>query len=298
MTKKYIILGIFAALFLFITPVQAFTYCDDQAKPALDCPTDYSIMCISAGGYHWGCAKESGYGVVEVSSLEAPLLQNETAASVAPDSTSLQKIDATANTLNTKIDLKDAAQDSQRLLPTVNKSTDDNEDLQRVLPTVNKATNESESSERVLPTVNKRTVEAKVTVRGWDPDKKEAITQKIKEKALENPQLNSVDISEDVVQMDYLVPAKLFGLIPWNMPMKVSADANVTVKVKFPWYRFLTTTGFAKASNQINEVFQNNQTDLEFLKSKDSNERQLEIFLKISNTMHEMSKSIIQNVKA
>lgn len=157
-----------------------------------------------------------------------------------------------------------------------------------------------ESSERVLPTVNKRTVEAKVTVQGWDVEKKAAIEGTIQNETNENPYIDSVAISENTLTIDYLIPAKLFGFISVQMHTVITSDENANVKVQFPWWKFLATSQLSKSKveAELNYVFQNNQTDLEFLKAKASQDRQVEIFIKISNTMHEMSKSIIANIKA
>lgn len=45
--------------------VQAATECDLQAKPALGCPTGYSVMCIPIGTPHWGCGKEANGVITE-----------------------------------------------------------------------------------------------------------------------------------------------------------------------------------------------------------------------------------------
>jgi len=265
MTKKHLVLIVFVGVLMVTGSVGAVTSCDDQAKPAFSCPTGYSIMCLSSGGYHWGCGKESGGLIIEVEgSAETTGVKStmQTQAQVEGSDESSVKIDATVNRLDSKIDTT------------------------------------NESSQRLLPTVNKRTVEAKVTVKGWDADKKEEITGKVKEETKNNPEISSVDISEDTVVVVYSTPAKLFGFIPWNVHLNISADADARVKVKFPWYRFMVKTSFSNAAELVNGVFQNNQTDLEFLKSRATEERQVEIFLKISNTMHEMSKSIISNIKA
>lgn len=138
----------------------------------------------------------------------------------------------------------------------------------------------------------------KVQVRGWDPEKRKEITARIETKLESNPEIQLVDIAEENVDMEYVVFGKFFGFIHHNMKMRIFADAKARVKVKFPWYKFMVKTNFSNAAQTLNEVFQHNQTDLEFLKSQEVLERQIQIFLKISNTMHEMSKGIIGNIKA
>ncbi len=66
MKKGYIFLALSA--FIILSPAKgafAVTNCDSQAKPALDCPTGYTMMCIPVGGDHWGCGKESNGTIIE-----------------------------------------------------------------------------------------------------------------------------------------------------------------------------------------------------------------------------------------
>ena len=125
------------------------------------------------------------------------------------------------------------------------------------------------NSERVLPTVNKKTA-AKVTVRGWDVEKKEQIEAKIQAALENNPQINSLEVSENSVLVNYGATAKLLGFIPVTMPITVTADADAKVKVKFPWWKFMASSNFSNTAELLNGVFQNNQTDLEFLLKKAS----------------------------
>jgi hypothetical protein len=66
------------ALTLLPGAVLAATNCDSQPKPALDCPTGYSMMCIPTGGDHWGCGKEGAGGGIE----EVPPAQTRPVESV------------------------------------------------------------------------------------------------------------------------------------------------------------------------------------------------------------------------
>jgi hypothetical protein len=193
--------------------------------------------------------------------------------------------------LQAGVDTKvNASADTQRLLPTVNKDTDsDNDAASGIIvgggpgggPRVREA------------------VEAKVTVKGWNPEKKEMIEKEVKAEAEAKTEIQSVDIDENNVTVTYSMPGKLFGFLPWNMTMAIVADADARVKVKLPWYRFMVKSDVSSDINaQADHIFQHNQSDLEFLKSKSSEDRQVEIFLSISAKMHEMSKSIIQNIKA
>lgn len=211
-------------------------------------------------------------------------------------STSLKDGEIKSTTqVDTKIEINNDAQEDSSAAS----KDDSQENSSRLLPTVNKATDDTEeNSERVLPTVNKRTVEAKVTVRGWDAEKKQAIEDKIKQETEDKPEIDNVSIGEDEVVMDYKAGAKLFGFIPMVMHVNIVADANANVNVHFPWYKFLVSSNASKTKEKLDHVFQNNETNLEFIKSKSPEDRQLEIFLQISAALHEMSKSIIANIKA
>lgn len=66
------------SLFIFLSgfamTTSAATECDSQAKPALSCPTGYSVMCIPVGTPHWGCGTESSDGqIVEAAAAKAVL---------------------------------------------------------------------------------------------------------------------------------------------------------------------------------------------------------------------------------
>ena len=149
-------------------------------------------------------------------------------------------------------------------------------------------------AQRVLPTVNKKTeINAKVTVRGWDAQKKEQIEAKIQAALEHNPNISSLEVSENSVLVKYGATARVLGIVPVTMPMTITADADAKVKVQFPWWKFMVTSYFSNTAQLMNGVFQNNQTDLEFLLKKPTEERQVEIFIKISDSlraMEEMSK--------
>ena len=274
MNKKYLFLALLSFL-LITSPVFAEETCNNQAKPALSCPTGYSIMCIPIGGWHWGCGKEGAYSsITEVQGTLIEPEKTEEVKVVEPVESSL--IDSVKNLEDDGIEVE-----TQRVLPTVNKNIDDDNDG---------------SDERVLPTVNKKTT-AKVEVRGCDDDEKEEIELEVESEIEGDDAIKSVEITKENVNLKYAAKAKLFGFIPMKMSMDVSSDAEGRVKVKFPWYRFLVQTDYAKSAEVLNYIFQNNETDFEFLKTKGSAEAQIEIFITISNAMHEMSKSIIQNIK-
>lgn len=268
MNKKYLVSLVMGGLFITAS-VFATTDCGSQAEPAFGCRAGYSVMCLSAGGDHWGCGKESNGIVIEVSGSPSGSL----------GTTSVE----TTTRTQTNVENKDTSSDDSRLLPTVNK--------------IDEGVKGDANSERVLPTVNKKT-DATVTVPGWDADKKESIQSDIDTEIENDSAIKSVEVSEDAVAMAYATPAKLFGFIPMNMNLSISADAEGRVKVRFPWFSFLVKSDFNKTAEVLNGIFQHNQSDFEFVNAKGSAKAQVEIFTTLSKAMHEMTKSIIQNIKA
>lgn len=277
MTKKYLFLICTVAI-LFTSSVSAEETCNNQAKPALSCPTGYSIMCIPTGGWHWGCGKEGAYNsITEVQGITIEPTTTQEVKAVEPTESS--SIDSAKNLEDDGIELE-----TQRVLPTVNKVEDDDDD-----------DDDDGSDERVLPTVNKK--EVTIKIEGWEDNEKEEMELEIELEIEDDDAVKEVEITQENVSIKYATKAKLFAFIPITMNMDVSSDAEGRVKVKFPWYKFLAKTDYAKSAEILNYIFQNNETDFEFLKTKGSAKAQLEIFITIKNIMHEMSKSIIQNIK-
>ncbi len=302
---------LFSTLFLGSSLfAQAITNCDDQAKPALDCPAGYTMMCVPVGGDHWSCGKESDGVIIESSSaaettgvkstMQTQVRVEATSSEATIESSGAVKEGGSSDRLLPTVNkINDSSSNSSsRVLPTVNKKQVDNSS-NRLLPTVNKKEENASSSARLLPTVNKR-ADQKVTVRGWDPQKKEEISGMAETQIAENEDIKAVDISEDTVKIDYSAPAKLFGIFPMKIGLSVAADAQARVKVKFPWYRFLLSTNTVDIQSEFDHVYQHNQTDLEFLKMQDTVARQSEIFQALSNVLkarHDASIQIISNIK-
>ena len=65
---------------------------------------------------------------------------------------------------------------------------------------------------------------------------------------------NVVDVnsSDSSVQVNYKVPATLFGFIPTTLSTDVSVSSDKNVDVKFPWYSFLFSTKTSKADIKTN----------------------------------------------
>ncbi len=184
------------------------------------------------------------------------------------------RIDTTQTQLDAKIDAKVDAQVKPPVSSEVNIKTED-------------------SGATADPTGG-----AKVIVKGWNPETKKSIEGRIATQVQADADIKEVEIAEDTVRFVYATPARLLGFIPITMNLTVTSDTEGRVKVNFPWYRMFTKTEFKNASNALNAVYQHNQTNLEFLKTKTGADVQVEIFLQLSKAMHDMAKSIIQNIRA
>lgn len=177
---------------------------------------------------------------------------------------------------------KDSDGSSERLLPTVNKKTDT-------------------SSQRVLPTVNKR--EAKVIVRGWDTEKKEEVAnmeKNIKATAEADENIASIEIKPEKIEMQYRRPAKLFGFIPVAYYHAFTIDDKGNVAQGHPWWLAFAKDDADSFGSDAKYVFQNNQSDLRFIKMQTAIEQQVQRFNALSNvlkTRHEAAMNSIRNIK-
>jgi len=256
--KKYLIPILSAAMLLTGVVALAETNCDNQPKPAKVCPAGYTMQCIPTGGDHWGCAKQSNGLFIEVSEASSA-------------STGAGSIQGT---------VKGEAE--------VSTGTTSSKDWEGFEEDDEKNSNAAESKTEVV-TKGGSTVSvpsqaaAKIIVSGWDPEKKEAIEAKVKMQTAKDASLKSVEITQGNVTVVYASRAKLFAIFPITMNINVSSDVEGKVKVKFPWYHFLTTSTYTVAETKLNAIFQHNESNMEFLKTKGSAEAQAQIFVMLSD---------------
>lgn len=170
---------------------------------------------------------------------------------------------------------------------------------ERVLPTVNKKTDAS--SQRVLPTVNKR--EAKVVVRGWDAEKKEEVAnmeKNVKATTDADENIASIEIRPEKIEMTYRRPAKLFGFIPVAYYHAFMVDDKGNVAQGHPWWLAFAKDDADNFGSDVKYIFQNNQSDLRFIKMQTLIEQQMQRFSSLSNVMktrHDTAMNAIRNMK-
>ncbi len=154
------------------------------------------------------------------------------------------------------------------------------------------------SAERVLPTVNKRT--ASVIVRGWDPDRKEAIEAKIKLITDKDENIAKAEVAEDKIEISYRRPAKLLGFIPVAYYHAFTMDGKGNISHGKPWWLAFATNDADEFTADVSATFQNNQSNLDFLRLQDLVARQsraFEVLSSILKARHEAAMNSIRNMK-
>ena len=166
----------------------------------------------------------------------------------------------------------------------------------------------------------------KVTVRGWDTEKKEEIidnSQNIKTSAdfktyieavvLNDDAIKGIKVNKDTIEVESKEHGKLFWFIPVEMISKVIVKYTLTdstedvadVDVKFPWWHIfvkklndgpdaMETKIKADLSSSAWFKIDNSDTITDASKASQT----LEVISNTLKVQHEMSKSIIQNIKA
>ena len=160
-----------------------------------------------------------------------------------------------------------------------------------------------------------------VEVRGWDPVLKESVrgaasgvpetTEELAVLAAsavsEDENLESVSLNFEKITWEYKSYGKLLGFIPvsFTKTITVSTDPETTgeVKVKFPWYRFLTRVDVSgkELGQEISSAFKGEGiAGLNPEHEPPTIETRARIFTTISNVLkarHEAAMGSIRNIK-
>ncbi len=120
-----------------------------------------------------------------------------------------------------------------------------------------------------------------------------------------DPNIVSVVVADDRVEMDYKQPAKLFGFIPVQLLIHSSVDATGRVKVKFPWLARLAKTNRAEVEaaveveneklDSLGEVGDEQQLKLQL--TMDQKSKFEEMLSNIMKKMSEATDNITENLK-
>jgi hypothetical protein len=162
----------------------------------------------------------------------------------------------------------------------------------------------------------------KVTVRGWDPKKKEEIIGRPEEVktsddlkmyveavALNDEAIKDIRINKDVIEVESRESGKLFGFIPVHMTRTVSVKYSLAdssedpVDVEFSWWHV-----FVKKPESASDITKEIKTELYLLKMEDmkrvrsesaisSHARTLQLLSNVLKTKHDTAKNSISNVR-
>ena len=154
--------------------------------------------------------------------------------------------------------------------------------------------------------------DGKVEVRGWDPEKKEVTIKPenvnspkdfldlVGATVLSDENIESVSLDSKEIKMEYRQPAKLFGFIPMSLTAQVELSGTDQLKVKFPWYTFLTKNNAKEVKDEIDVLsfsWGAKATDEEDINLQDR-ARKFQAISNVLRASHDTMKAIIQNIKA
>ena len=170
----------------------------------------------------------------------------------------------------------------------------------------------SSEAKRAAEKADVGTVRAGVIVRGWDSREKvdmpgrgpvmaaQVLEEKGREIAKRDENIRRVLATKESVEIDYSHPGRLFGFFDITYRVRYSMDKEGRVKVRFPWYRFMLRDASGDLAKSVEYVFQNNETNLDFLKLQDDVLRQTQALQTLSSvlkTKHDTVKNSIGNIR-
>jgi type VI protein secretion system component Hcp len=152
----------------------------------------------------------------------------------------------------------------------------------------------------------------KVTVRGWDPEKKEEVQGSalnesdlgllVAVQTVGDENIEEVTLNFAKIKVEYSSEGKLFGFIPISYLIDVTAERSEEiegseygrVKVRFPWYRAFMSTGLSRSDIEA-EIKQ----EIEVSKTESELAAQARVFITISNILkvhHDTAMAIIRKI--
>jgi hypothetical protein len=256
----------FIALIIPVSVTLASTNCDNQAKPALGCPTGYSMMCNPVGGDHWSCGKEgsgaisnpsnpSGTavpGVVQYRETNLEFIKKESSSSESEtkgDDNGTGMYNSMDNGTNTEeLDMGMMGQEIEKYIKFAGvKGEKNNENLNFSLDNLDNLRADIE--------------DGKVSVRGWDPKEKKLtvgpesintakdLAEYAAGLAAQDENIEGIETGQNEMSFHYSNEGKLFGIFPIKFSALSTIDTGSSterVKVKFPWYSFFIKKDFSE----------------------------------------------------
>jgi hypothetical protein len=164
----------------------------------------------------------------------------------------------------------------------------------------------------------------RVEVRGWNPKDKEAAKTQYSEsdlnfiltraarnegdleeytKALSqsDPNIENIIVTESVVAMDYRFPAKLLGLIDLDYTYHAEVDAFGRIKVKLPWWLFLTNNNAGDVTSDLEEELSTVGDDaqlanIDLQNTLQKQQQTLQTMSNVSKAAHDTAMAIIRKI--
>ncbi len=146
----------------------------------------------------------------------------------------------------------------------------------------------------------KRDFGDRVQIRGWDPDRKEALEAKLKLITDKDENIAKAEVEQEKIKISYRRPAKLLGFIPVAYYHAFTMDGKGNISHGKPWWLALASSDANDFASEVSAAFQNNQSNLDFLRLQDLVARQSRAFEILSNilkTRHDVAMNAIRNMK-
>lgn len=121
-----------------------------------------------------------------------------------------------------------------------------------------------------------------------------------KDVAEKDENIRSVEVRQDSVKVVYRRPAKLFGFIPVAYYHAFTLDGKGQLAHGRPWWLIFARSDVQDFEKNVKAAFQNNQSNLDFLKLQDAVQKQsraLEVLSNVLKTSHDTAMSVIRNLK-
>jgi hypothetical protein len=121
--------------------------------------------------------------------------------------------------------------------------------------------------------------------------------------AAKDDKIKNINVNENKVEIKYQAKAKLFGFIPLNYNLAVSADTqNNKIQIKKPWWLFLTTNNANDLGKAIDDAANslNDNSELESLNIQDLLGQRAKAVALASNLLAALAsttQSIVNNIK-
>jgi hypothetical protein len=163
-----------------------------------------------------------------------------------------------------------------------------------------------------------------VVVRGWDYKKKEAVQTQYGQTDLDfilkrasrnveeleeysealtqsDPNIEKIVLTESTVELDYRFPAKLLGILNLEYTYQAEVDKLGRVKVKLPWWLFLTRNNADDVSLELEENLSTEGDDAQManIDLQNTLQKQQQTLQTLSNVMkthHDKAMAVIRKI--